>query len=86
MTEGRKALGVQFVLSGLIFLIVTVVLYIIPLIKRLLANKKDNLTQCVFLQCICYRSVFQQRNIVRQTDTVSLLPLRCFPHFSFLDR
>lgn len=41
---------VRFVLN------VTSVLYIIPLITQLLANKKENLTQGVFWQFICYRS------------------------------
>ena len=36
---------------------VTAVLYIIPLITQLLANKKENLSQGVFLQFICYHSL-----------------------------
>ena len=32
---------------------------------------------------VTVQSVFQQRNIIHQTDTVSLLPLHCFPLFFF---
>ena len=57
----------------------TAVLYIILLITQLLANTKKELdTVCLYLFVIIH-SVFQQRNIVRQTDAVSLLILRCFP-------
>ena len=43
-----------------------------------------NLIQGVFYNlCVTVQSVFQQRNIVCQTDAVLLLPLRCFPLFFF---
>ena len=32
---------------------------------------------------VTIHSVFQQRNVVRQTDAISLLPLCCFPFFFF---
>ena len=75
---------VWFILKGLIFPIVTAVLYIIPLITRLLANTKKTWHSVSFYNLIVtVHSVFQQRNIVRQTDAVLLLPLRCFPPFFF---
>ena len=36
-----------------------------------------------YILFVTVQSVFQQRNIVHQTDAVSLLPLRCFPLFFF---
>ena len=74
----------SFFLSGLIFPIMAVVLYIISLITRLLANKKKKLDTVSFYNLfVNVHGVFQQRNRAHQTGAVSLLPLRCFPLFFF---
>ena len=79
---------IWFVLRGLIFLIVTAVLYTIPLITRLLSNTKNKLdTVCLFTFYLLLFIVFFSREI----QFAKLTPFRfslfaAFLSFSFLDQ